>query len=380
MRMRSTYGVLARAFHIYYRVKKTWTARSADSALARQHRAQFYSDLWHEAARQAGATAEPLGNEVFEIRSSHGRTRVLQNVTALDTAITCSIVRIKPLVSRLLAREGLRTPTYREFTSSGISDAIAFLNSVGTTCVVKPADAGGGEGVTTNVRTPFDVVRAAGLAMAYSNHLIIEQQIPGEVYRLLYLDGELIDAVQRRRPMVVADGTSRVRDLIARENHRRLTVGPTLAHVLVPNDVDLEATLRTQGLTLRSIVPRGQTIMLKTVINDNSQAENVSAAHLLCRSVIEDGARAASLLGIRLAGIDIITTDPTVPLAQSGGAIIEANTTPSYHHHYFKSDGGFPVAVHLLPALFAQSRDAPDAVPSTEHALDTLVAIDRRAS
>ena len=89
------------------------------------------------------------------------------------------------------------------------------------------------------------------------------------------------------------------------------------------------------------------------VINDNSQQDNFNAKHLLCKSIIEDGAAAAAAIGVRLAGIDVITPDPSVPLTESGGVILEVNTTPSYHHHYHKRDGSYPVAVHLLPFLLA---------------------------
>jgi D-alanine-D-alanine ligase-like ATP-grasp enzyme len=106
-------------------------------------------------------------------------------------------------------------------------------------------------------------------------------------------------------------------------------------------------------LRLSSVPKEGSSVALKAVINDNSQHDNVSAKHLLCKSIIEDGAAAAAAIGVRLAGIDVITPDPNVPLAQSGGVILEVNTTPSYHHHYYKRDGSYPVAVHLLPFLLA---------------------------
>jgi glutathione synthase/RimK-type ligase-like ATP-grasp enzyme len=74
---------------------------------------------------------------------------------------------------------------------------------------------------------------------------------------------------------------------------------------------------------------------------------------VLCDSIIEDGARAAQAIGVRLAGVDILTADPSVPLADSGGAILEFNTPPNYYNHYHTRDGAFPVAVHVLDRLLA---------------------------
>jgi cyanophycin synthetase len=162
-----------------------------------------------------------------------------------------------------------------------------------------------------------------------------------------------MDVVLRKPSTVVADGKSTVRELIHVENETRLKAGANRAHALVVIDMDVRRTLSEQGLKLSSVPKEGTAITLKRVINDNSQHENLSAKHMMCRSIIEDGAAAASAVGVRLAGIDVITPDPSIPLAESGGVILEVNTTPAYHHHYHKRDGSYPVAVHLLPFLLA---------------------------
>ena len=88
-----------------------------------------------------------------------------------------------------------------------------------------------------------------------------------------------------------------------------------MSHGLLTVDLDMRRTLARQGLSLRSVPPRGAEVVLKTVINENRGADNRSAADVLCDPVITDGARAAEAVGVRLAGIDLITRDPRVPLA-----------------------------------------------------------------
>jgi cyanophycin synthetase len=134
-----------------------------------------------------------------------------------------------------------------------------------------------------------------------------------------------------------------------------LAAGANLAHALIQIDMDVKHTLASQGLTLSSIPKQGVKVALKTVINDNSQRDNFEAKKLLCKSIVDDGAAAAAAVGVRFVGIDIITPDPSVPLAESGGVILEINTTPSYHHHYYKRDGSYPVAAYLLPFLLANN-------------------------
>ncbi len=344
---------VAKILYVGYRLKEAFRVRRSDTCLALEHRSYFYTELWRDAASQLGAAIEVLGNDILEIRLGEDCTRVQQNTTALERAITVEVAKNKPLVHRLLAKRQLRTPNYCEFTLNEIAKAADFVEDVGSKCVVKPANGGGGRGVTTGVSDGYSLVRAAASAAVYGSDLMVEQQVHGDVYRLLYLDGVLIDAVLRRPSAVVADGKSTVRELILLENEARLKTGPNLAHALIVIDTDVRSTLAAQGLTLSSVPAKGTRITLKMVINDNSQHDNYNAKHLLCEAIIQDGAEAAAAVGVRLAGIDVITPDPTMPLAESGGVILEVNTTPSYHHHYYKRDGSYPVAVHLLPFLLA---------------------------
>ena len=350
---------VAKILYVGYRLKEAFHARRSDTRRALEHRSRFYTELWHDAASQLGAAVEPLGNEILEIRLGRNCTRVQQSITAIDSSINVEVARNKPVVHRLLAQRHLRTPTYCEFTLNEIAKAVAFVERAASKCVVKPANGGGGRGVTTGITGSLDLVRAAASAAVYGPDLMVEQQVLGDVYRLLYFDGALMDAVLRKPPAVVADGKSTVRELIRLENEARLNTGPNLATALIAIDMDVRSTLAKQGLTLSSVPTQGIAVTLKMVVNDNSQHDNVAAKHLLCKSIIEDGAAAAATVGARLAGIDVITPDPRVPLAESGGVILEVNTTPSYHHHYYKRDGSYPVAVHLLPFLFANSVAEP---------------------
>jgi cyanophycin synthetase len=344
---------VAKLFYVGYRLKEAFRVRRSDTRLALEHRSNFYTELWRDAASRLGASVEVLGNEVLEIRLGHVCTRVQQNTTAIDHIIDVAVTVNKPLVHRLLAKHQLRTPAYCEFTLNEIAKAGAFVESSASKCVVKPANGGGGRGVTTGVTGTFDLIRAAASAAVYGQDLMVEQHVTGDVYRLLYFDGVLMDAVLRKPSAMIADGKSTVRELIRLENEARLNAGPKLAHALIVIDMDVRRTLANQGLTLSAVPTEGLVITLKTVINDNSQRDNFKATHLLCKSIIEDGAAAAAAVGVRLAGIDVITPNPNVPLAESGGVILEVNTTPSYHHHYHKRDGSYPVAVHLLPFLLA---------------------------
>jgi D-alanine-D-alanine ligase-like ATP-grasp enzyme len=268
-----------------------------------------------------------------------------------------AILNDKPMTHRLLAAEGLCVPRHATFSPKNMSLALEFLKSSGRDCVVKPAGGtGGGRGVTTGIQRMSHLARAASFASVYSDELLIEEQIEGDNYRLLYLDGELIDSFIRRLPTVIGDGSSPIRRLVELANEERLRNEAGISQVLLTIDLDMRRTLARQGLSLRAVPAKGQTVTLKTVVNENSGVDNTTANAMLCPSVINDCAKAVRTLGARFAGVDLVTRDPGVPLAESGGVILEVNGTPNLYYHYKKKDGAFPVATHLLKRMVACAR------------------------
>jgi glutathione synthase/RimK-type ligase-like ATP-grasp enzyme len=341
-----------------YRIQDAIRRRRPQYLRISQFRSQFYNEMWRDAADQIGATVEALGGDILDIRLGQNRTRVCFHMTALDDPVTIVLAHNKVLTYQLLAQRNLSIPAYCEFNLNEIDKAAAFLQRMGGACVVKPAVGSGGYGVTTGITNRSQLIRGIVAAAAYSRRFVIEQQIKGDVYRLLYLDGQLLDAVLRGRPKVTGDGRSSVRQLVEAHNQSGATTGFSMAHDELTIDGDMRHTLLQQGLSLSSVPREGKVVTLKTVINQNSKAENVTATKLLCPSMIDEGAAAAQALGIRLAGIEVITTDPGVPLSKSGGVIIDVNPSPALHYHYHKRDGGCSVARSILPCLLSQQPDA----------------------
>jgi cyanophycin synthetase len=320
----------------------------------------FYDRVWREAAEQVGATVVDLGSNVLEIRLGKRWTRVWHNYSAIDDLAAHHVVRTKELMYRLLSSHGLPVPRHREFTMADLPAAADFLESTPRSCVIKPAcGTGGGLAVTTGIRTRWQLARAAWTASVWGDHPLIEEQVEGDNYRLLYLDGELLDVVKRQPPSVIADGVSTIRQLVARVNQERLGQQGAVSHSQLALDLELHTTMQRQGLSLNSVPPRGKRVQLKTVINDNSSEENITPRDELCADILRDAAQAAQLSGLRLAGVDIICADPSRSLRETGGVILEVNSPPGYFWHYHKRDGSFPVALYVLRALFHLS-DKPD--------------------
>ncbi len=338
------------------RAKSMLGTAGHQAGLAKSHRSQFYEDVWREAAGELGATFEVLGKGVLKISEGRVSTRVRENYTTLDDPVTLLVSLDKPLVHAILRSHSLPTPSHAEFSLDNLNKAYEFLAEY-RLCVVKPSDGtGGGDGVTTGIETRGQMLKAVVMAAGYSRRVLIEEQMKGEIIRLLYLDGQLLDAVKRGPPTVLGDGKSRISQLVQRLNRRRLDAGYELAQVTLKYDLDMKRTLARQDLSWRSVPADGRRVVLKGVINDNMADENVSVADQVSECMIAAGRRAAELIGSRLAGVDIITPDIRQGLEEAGGKILEVNTTPGFHYHYFKQGGACRVAVPILKTCLEHAR------------------------
>jgi len=312
-------------------------------------RSTFYARIWSEAAKEIGASCVEIGGGVYEVGIGDRRTRVYETYTEIDDPVTLLVAGNKAVVLSMLRREGISVPKFEECDIHDIESAKRFVQKIGKKCVVKPANGtGAGVAVTTGVEGNWDLLKAAAQASIFGRRILVEELIRGDVYRLLYLNGKLLDAIIRKPPTVRGDGRSSVRALVEQENALRLEKGSERAQCSLKIDSDMINCLREQSLSLASVPGGGEIVKVKTVVNENRGLENESATEVLSKSIIMEGARAASAIGAKLAGVDIITCDPSVALSESGGAVIEVNTTPGYYYHYMKRDEPFLVAIYVL--------------------------------
>ncbi len=351
---------LMRSIGVGYAVGEARHRRRA-TAVPPDGRRAGYVERWSDAARELGGSAVDLSRGFVEVGVGDRRAMVWNHWVGLDDIVTLKLALDKPLCHQILAAQGLPVPEHAFFETGDLSPAIAFLTAREGPCVVKPIDLQGGTVTTSGVRTVAQLRRARLRARRQSRRLLIERQVAGENYRMLFLDGELLDVVRRLPPELVGDGRRSIGELMAAENRRRyVAAGGQRTWELVA-DLDTVFTLQAQGLTPRSTPADGARVMVRTVVNANGPEFNESARDEVCDELIGEAARAASLLGVRLAGVDVITPDCRRSLGDAGGVILEVNATPGLHYHYEtrNPDRAVPVLIPILRRLLDESRRPP---------------------
>ena len=335
-----------------------------------------YAAIWRDAAGELGAHVVDRQEGFLEIVGEQSSAWVWHQYTTLDDVLAFRRSLDKQVVHTVLAAAGLPVPAHAPFRASDLAPALAFLKSRRGSYVVKPADGtGGGMGVTAGVRSAEDLVLATAMASRFGERLLIEEQAAGAMYRLLFLEGKLLDVVRRASAHVVGDGRSSVRELIAAENRRRLASRRGASFGLLRVDLDCLLTLRASGRSMKSIPLAGAKVPLKVSCSDNRREDNETVRTRLDSRLVAQAAQAADRLGLRLAGVDIVSLDPHLPLEANGGVIIEVNCTPGLAHHYHVRERPTRVAVPVLARLLAPTSLA-DATFAPPVAVSSCRAID----
>jgi cyanophycin synthetase len=314
-------------------------------------RTAVYRDIWTAAAQRAGAQVRETEGGFLQVTRGEAITLVRENLVELDTPAVLELTGDRVAANAYLARGGLPVTDSLGFTLADPRPALDFLRTHGR-CVVKPAyGTGAGAGVTCDVQTLEDFVRAALSAVRYCPELVVERQLDGNEYRMLVLDGTVIGAVQRRPPSVVGDGGSTVTELVLAENRRRLAAGGHEGLFLLQLGLDACLTLRRQGLSPASVPGDGERVTVARAVNTGAAAD--CEAVRPSPALAADAVAATQALGLRLASVEIATPLPDLGTATPGAGVIEVNSTPglTYHYHVRNAAGVQPVADAVLDVL-----------------------------
>ena len=181
------------------------------------HAARQAEEMWVEAATALGATAVRLSPTILEFRLGEARTRVaFRATTPLTDSVALELAGDKPVAYQVLSGAGLPVPAHTTVFAKEVATAEWFLRSVVPPVVVKPVVGSAGRGVVGGVRTMSQLRRAAREAGSYHRRVLIEQQVDGDTFRLLFLEGELLDVIRRRPHRMTGDGRSTVERLLVR--------------------------------------------------------------------------------------------------------------------------------------------------------------------
>lgn len=265
-------------------------------------------------------------------------------------AIAEGIAGDKDLTKRLLSSCGVPVPEGRIVVSP--EDAWEAAEEIGLPVAVKPIDANHGRGVSLDLTTREHVEAAYTVAEKEGSDVIVERFIPGNEHRLLVVGGRVVAASRGEAVRIIGDGLSTVTQLIEAQVNTDPRRGPTedfpLDKIVIENEPAIRLELERQGLSADSVPAAGQSVLVQRA--GNVAMDVTDQVH---PAVAATAALAARVVGLDVAGIDLVAQDISRPLEEQRGAIVEVNAGPGLLMHLKPAVGEpRPVGRAIVDQLF----------------------------
>lgn len=278
--------------------------------------------------------------------------RIQATVTSQTSSIGVEIACDKEDTKFLLQQSQVPVPRGEIIkTERGLEEV---LNTLGFPVVIKPINGNHGRGITTNITNHEQALVAFEAAKNVSASVIVEKYITGEDYRILVIDYKMVAAAKRTPARITGDGQSTIRQLIDIVNSDpKRGFGHENVLTAIKVDAMTMSIMEGKGYTEETVLPKGEILNLKDTANLSTGGTASDVTDIIHPDNVFMAERIARVIGLDVCGIDVMTSDISVPLGQTGGAVLEVNAAPGFRMHLAPTDG-LPrnVAGNVIDMLF----------------------------
>jgi len=266
---------------------------------------------------------------LVQLGEGKNQRRIWTAETDATSAIAEAIASDKDLTKRLLRQVGVPVPHGRAVSSA--KDAWAAALEIGVPVVVKPCSANHQRGISIELTTEAEIMQAYDFAVeaGETDDILVEQYALGQHHRLLVVGNRLVAAAKGHSECVLGDGVRTITELVAIVNsdpRRGEAYTDQLGTLLLSAPAIIE--LNKQGLTVDSIPENGRTVVVRRTGDLTTDCTDEVHPETAEQAVI-----AARVVGLDIAGLDVLATDISRPLSEQKGAVVEVNAGPSLSPH-----------------------------------------------
>ena len=240
------------------------------------------------------------------------------------------LTKHKNLTSKLYKKNKIPIPKFFVITKN---NSLKFYNKnlIKYPCVLKPANQGQGKDVFTNINNKEKFNSILDYLLNKYNTIMYEEQIEGDDYRIFMFNNKVIDIIHRIKPYIIGDGINTIKKLIDNVNQEKKNKRLFKTKMKV-SDWDY---IKTQGgYDENSILEKDKKIYITRTVNLHNGAipERILVEKIPSEN-IKLFEKVSKITGTRVAGLDYISPDITVPYYKNNGVIIEINGTPGTIAH-----------------------------------------------
>jgi cyanophycin synthetase len=234
-------------------------------------------------------------------------------------------------------------------------------NYVGFPLVIKPVDGNHGRGITVDINSLEEALVAFAHAKesSRSGAIIVEKFITGDDYRLLVINNQLVAAAIRTPAHVVGNGKSTIQELIDEVNSDpRRGYGHEKVLTQITTNELTKTLIKDAGYMLDSVLPEDERLILKDTANLSTGGTAEDVTDIVHPANVSMAERISKIIDLDICGIDIMTSDITKPLSDTGGAVLEVNAGPGFRMHLAPTTG-LPrnVAAPVIDKLFPKGKN-----------------------
>ena len=278
--------------------------------------------------------------------------RIWTAESEFTSAIAEGIASDKDLTKSLLKACGVPIPEGQVVHSP--EEAWEAAQDIGLPVVVKPSDGNHGRGVTLDLRKKEDIEAAFHVAYPEGSDVMVERFILGDEHRLLVVNGKVVAAARGEVVGITGNGRSTVAELIDSQlnsDPRRGYEEEYPLEIIDANtNVAVQLELKRQDLDAQAVPAAGRQVVVQR--NGNVAVDCTDEVH---PEVAYIAGLAARVVGLDIAGIDMVAQNIARPLHSQGGAIVEVNAGPGLLMHLKPAVGaprpvGQAIVEHLFPA------------------------------
>ncbi len=278
--------------------------------------------------------------------------RIQATVSSDTSSIGVELACDKEDTKHLLSQAEIAVPKGEIIrTERGLRDAVDYVKYP---LVIKPINGNHGRGITINIQNWEEALEGFKAAKEISRSVIVEKYITGDDYRLLVIDYKLVAAALRTPAHVVGDGKSTIQELVDEVNKDpRRGYGHEKVLTMIKINEMTENILKSKNYTLETILAKEEILNLKETANLSTGGTAKDVTDIVHPENIFMAERIARVIGLNICGIDVMTSDISKPIRDTGGAVLEVNAGPGFRMHLAPTEG-LPrnVAANVVDMLF----------------------------
>jgi cyanophycin synthetase len=291
---------------------------------------------------------------LVQLGTGRHQRRIRASISSETGFVAVETVDDKQLTCTMLGDAGIPVPQTAEGSSA--EEVIAFQHRISKPVTVKPRVGSQGRGISINLSTPEQIHRAFDWSQTFHPDTLAQETVYGNAWRLLIIDYRYVAAVKLTPPAITGDGRHTIQelvDLLNQDPKRGVGDRARLSRVTV-DDVTRQI-IGDAGYSLETVLPEKETLPLKhsgSLALGGSAVDVTDEVHPVNRFLAE---RAARVVGLNAAGVDVIAPTLRTSLLENNGRFIEINSAPDFRMHIRPTVGrGRNVAGPFVDMLFPE--------------------------